>query len=114
MRKILLVSMLLVSLGGCTQLEWVANNLGGTASQATKTDLLNAYSGACNAYKATEHLAAVAINADLLPPAKIDIVVKAQAIATPICTGPLPSNLATVVVQVLAATLEIADTMKGS
>lgn len=109
MNRIALAALFCLSLGGCA---WLASTFGGN-DQATKTDLLNAYTGACDAYKATEHLAAVAIGADLLRPDQVEIVAKAQSIATPICTGPLPNNLATVAIQVLSATLEIANAVKG-
>ena len=107
-RKIMLAAALVMPLAGCTWIDSVIN-----PSQDTKSNILQAYTDACNAYKSTEHLAAVAINADLLTSAQVDTVAKARAVVTPICTGPLPSNLGSVVISILTNTLAIANAVGG-
>lgn len=106
-RPIILAGVLAIAipLGGC---PWVAETFGDKPSQETKTTILEVYTDACTGYTATAHLAAQAIAADLVTAAQVDTIERANNIAGPICTGPLPTNLASVVVQVLSATLDIA------
>lgn len=109
MKRLILAAALTLSLGGCT---WLAQTFGDSPSQQTKVTILEVYTDACHGYTTTAHLAAQAIAADLVTRAQVDAIEKANNLAGPICTGPLPTNLASVVVQVLSSTLDIANAIK--
>lgn len=111
MRRVLIVAMVLLPLGGCT---WLAGVFGGTPSAQTKTTIVEVFADGCHTYAAALNLAAQALTANLLTEAQIAQVNQAKAIADPICTGPQPTNLAAAFVSVASATVSIGQATKGN
>lgn len=111
MRRALFVAMVLLPLGGCT---WLASVFGDNPTQATKTTLVEVFADACHAYASTLRLATQALQANLLTDKQVAVVDQARSVATPICTGPQPTNFAVALVSVTEATANIALASKGN
>lgn len=111
MRRALLVATVLLPLGGCT---WLAGVFGGTPTAQTKTTIVEVFADACHAYASTLRLATQALQANLLTDQQIVAVDQARGVATPICTGPQPTNFAVALVSVTEATANVALASKGN
>lgn len=111
MKKYLAIAIVALGLSGCA---WLANNLGGTPSQGTKATIVEVFADSCNAYASALNLATQAMQANLLSEAQIADIEKARSGATPVCTGPQPTNLASAWVIVNEALLAISSDMKGA
>lgn len=111
MKKYLAIAIVALGLSGCASL---ASIFGDTPSQSTKTTLVEVFADSCHAYASTLRLATQALQANLLTDAQIAIVDKARSVATPICTGPQPTNFAVALVSVTESTASIALASKGN
>lgn len=103
---IAIVALTSLALTACTA-QQLAAALGGTPSQGAKTTIAEVYGDACRAYDTALKFGDEAVNADLLTRPQVDAIGAAQRIGTPLCTGPLPANVAAALVQIGTVTLQI-------
>jgi hypothetical protein len=104
---------LLLPLGGCT---WLANTLGGTPDQSSKTAIVEGFIDACDIYAATLKDAAVAAQAHLLNEATIAKIKAARPGVESICPpqGTMPENATGALVSVVQGTAQIVAAVKGA
>jgi hypothetical protein len=104
---------LYLPLGGCT---WLANTLGGTPDQSTKTAIVEGFIDACDIYAAALKDAAVAAQAHMLSDATIAKIKAVRPGVESICPpkGMMPENATGALVSVVQGTAQIVAAVKGA